>query len=240
MYNLESYNFGELLRRARKSKKISVKEIANKLNKTETTIYKYERNVLMPDLLTVMEICNVLDVGFNDLANIDRVEEARENSNNPFPVNSIYLYYIGFSNNLLCFELEIKSEGGLQKVYFKNIENDSILYVGTIESSQDIAYLYMKNFYINNKKYEKVEIVLNLKYASDERYMGMINGTYDVTNEPLVKKCIVLMKQINHNSEEEVKALKKRLTITEKEFDVMREKQGWIMATENTNDYKII
>ena len=41
-------------------------------------------------------------------------------------------------------------------------------------------------------------------------------------------------------NEEEVKALKKRLTITEKEFDVMREKQGWIMATENTNDYKII
>ena len=240
MYNLESYNFGEQLRKARKSKKISIKEIASKLNKTETTIYKYERNFLMPDLLTVLELCNILDVGFDDLTSKKRIEENRENSNNPFPVDKIYLYYIGYTNNLICFELEIKSEGGFQRVYFKNIENNSILYVGTIESSQDIAYIYMKNYYATNKRFEKVEIVINLKYASDERYMGMINGTYDETNQPLTKKCIILKKQINSNDTKEIEELKGRLRITEEESKTISEKQSWIMDTTNKTDYKVM
>lgn len=240
MYNLESYNFGEQLRKARKSKKISIKEIASKLNKTETTIYKYERNFLMPDLITVLELCNILDVGFDDLTSKKRIEENRENSNNPFPVDKIYLYYIGYTNNLICFELEIKSEGGFQRVYFKNIENNSILYVGTIESSQDIAYIYMKNYYATNKRFEKVEIVINLKYASDERYMGMINGTYDETNQPLTKKCIILKKQINSNDIKEIEELKERLRITEEEYKTISEKQSWIMDTTNKTDYKVM
>ena len=217
MYNLDSYKFGEQLRNARKAKKVSIKDIADKLNKAETTIYKYERNVLMPDLLTVLEICNVLDIGFNDLASINKVEETRENSKNPFPVNNIFVYYIGFTNNLLCFELEIKSEGGFQRVYFKNSENDKILYVGTLESSQDIAYIYMKNYFATNKRFEKVELVINMKYASDERYMGMINGTYDETNQPMTKKCIILKKKIDSNNEKEVNELKERLIIKEDE-----------------------
>lgn len=240
MYNLESYNFGEQLRKARKSKKISIKEIASKLNKTETTIYKYERNFLMPDLLTVLELCNILDVGFDDLTSKKRIEENRENSNNPFPVDTIYVYYIGYKNNLICFELEIKSEGGFQRVYFKNIENNSILYVGTIESSQDIAYIYMKNYYATNKRFEKVEIVINLKYASDERYMGMINGTYDETNQPLIKKCIILKKQINPNDDKEIEELKERLRVTEEEYKTISQRQSWIMDTTNKTDYKVM
>lgn len=240
MYNLDSYKFGEFLRKARKAKKKTVKEIAEKISKTETTVYKYERNELMPDLLTVLEICNVLDIGFDDFTNVTRIEEAKENSNNPFPVNNIYLYYIGFTNNLLCFELEIKSEGGFQKVYFKNTENDTILYVGSLESSQDIAYIYMKNYYATNKRFEKIELVINLKYASDERYMGMINGTYDETNQPLTKKCIILKRPINHKDENEVNNLKERLMITAEEFEIMKKKQGWIMNTTNLTDYKIL
>lgn len=44
MYNLELYKFGELFRKARKDKGISIDELSAKLGKTRTTIYKYERN----------------------------------------------------------------------------------------------------------------------------------------------------------------------------------------------------
>ena len=150
------------------------------------------------------------------------------------------MYYIGFSNNLICFELEIKSEGGFQRAYFKNTDNDKILYVGTLESSHDIAYINMKNYYATNKRFEKVELVMNLKYASDEQYMGMINGTYDETNQPLVKKCIILKNQIDSNNDERVKELKKRLKITNEEIKTMKAKSGWIMDTTNKTDYNVI
>lgn len=55
MYNLNSYNFGENFRRIRKLKKINIREIAQKINKTDTTVYKYERGELMPDIDTVLQ-----------------------------------------------------------------------------------------------------------------------------------------------------------------------------------------
>jgi transcriptional regulator with XRE-family HTH domain len=240
MYNLDSYKFGELFRKARKSKGISVKEIADKINKTETTVYKYERNVLMPDLKTVLEICNVLDVGFDDLASVKKVEETKEHSNNPFSVDKLYVYYIGFTNNLVFFELEIKSEGGFQRVYFKHSETGLIYYVGTLESSQDIAYINMKNYYATNKRFEKVEIILNLKYASDDRYMGLINGTYDDTNQPLTKKCMITKNVINVSDKKEIANIKDRLKITEIELKNIKETNSWTMDVTNKTDYNVI
>lgn len=240
MYNINSNNFGEQLRKARKSKGISIAEIAKKLNKMETTVYKYERNVLMPDLQTVLEICNILDVGFDDLATRVKIEETKENSNNPFNVNTLYLYYLGFNNRIVTFKLEIISEGGFQRVYFKDITTNNIFFVGTLESSHDIAYITMKNYYATNKKFEKVEIILNLKYSSDEKYMGLINGTDDTTNEPLTKKCLVSKIKKESITEEDVKELKSRLKVTEKEIKDIEEKNCWNMDINNKTDYNVI
>ena len=35
-----------------------VGELSKKINKSESTIYKYERDEVLPDILTVLEICN--------------------------------------------------------------------------------------------------------------------------------------------------------------------------------------
>ena len=107
MYNLNSYKFGESFRKARKMKGISVSKIAKEINKTETTIYKYERGDLMPDIETVLQICNVLGTNFDDLTTVKKVEDTENYSKNPFESNIMYLYYLGYKM-LMLFELELK------------------------------------------------------------------------------------------------------------------------------------
>ncbi|MGN1299458.1 MAG: helix-turn-helix domain-containing protein [Candidatus Scatovivens sp.] len=237
MYNLALYKFGELFRKARKDKGISIDELSTKLGKTKTTIYKYERNEIIPDILTVLEICNILEVNFNDLANIERVEEEKENSNNPFSSNKLYIYYLGFKQ-IVYFELEIKSESGFQKVYFKHSETGKIYFVGTIESSQDIAYINMKNYFANNKKFEKVQIIVNLKYSSDDKYMGLITGTDDVSNIPMIKKCLLTNQLIS--DDEELKEMNDRLSATKQEIEEFKKEKFWNVDISNKTDYKTV
>ena len=60
MYNLEAYRIGDMIKKTRQAKNISVEELARRISKTKTTIYKYERNEVLPDAITVFEICNAL------------------------------------------------------------------------------------------------------------------------------------------------------------------------------------
>lgn len=239
MYNLDKYKFGDLFRKARKSKGLSSEQMANKIGKSRATIYKYERNEIIPDLITVLEICNVLEIDFNDLAYLEKVEETKENSKNPFNVDNLYLYYLGFKH-MAVFKLEIKAENGFHKVYFKHTETDYIYFVGTLEANQDIAYITMKNYYATNKKFEKIEIIINLKYTSDNRYMGFIVGTDDTTNIPIAKKCILLKEMIDENDKEDKKETENRLKLSDSELETIKDVKYWRVNIENKDDYKVV
>ena len=67
MYSLNFYNFGNLFRTARKSKGLSIEEIARKINKAPSTVYKYEKNTIIPDFETVINKCNALEIKLDEV-----------------------------------------------------------------------------------------------------------------------------------------------------------------------------
>lgn len=235
MYHLNSYQFGDLFRKTRKAKNISIAEIANQLNKTATTIYKYERNEILPDIYTVLEICNILNINFDDLASKEKMEENIETSCNPFPVNTLYMYYLGF-DDLAEFQLKIETENGFQKVSFVNPFNQTIFFVGSIEANQDIAFITMKNFYVVNKRFEKIMIMVNMSYSSDNKHMGVIIGTKEDSYVPVMKKCMILNSKIPDYEKDEIR---QRLKLTEKEKQEILENNFWYVDFSNRTDYKM-
>ena len=80
MYSLNSYNFGKLFRTARKSKGLSIEEVADKIGKAPSTVYKYEGNTIIPDFETVIQICNALEIKLDDLAFREEVDASLENN----------------------------------------------------------------------------------------------------------------------------------------------------------------
>ena len=239
MYNLNSYCFGENFRRIRKLKKISIREIAQKINKTDTTVYKYERGELMPDIDTVLQICNALEVNFDDLTKIKSIEDTENYSKNPFGVNTLYLYYLGLKR-LMLFKLEFRHEAGFEIVTFNDVKTNTIFFEGTIEHNHERAYIVMKNFYATNIKFEKVQMIINLTYSADSKYVGVITGTEDKANMPMMKRCIVTKELVDENNLEEIQKIKDRLKITPEELKHLTEENFLTLDITNETNYKVI
>lgn len=237
MYNLENYKFGNVLRNIRKSKGMTIEELAEKIGKSVPTVYKYETNLVIVDLPTVLEICNALEVDFDSFVDREKIENNMSLITNPFETDLMYLYYIGF-DDLTLFRLEIQEENGYQKVYFKHKDTDTIYFIGTLEASHDIAYINMQNYVVTNKKFEKVQIVINLKYSSDNKYMGSITGTNDNTNLPLLKKCLLSKKLATTKSE--INEIYDRLKFTDEEKAEIENNNAVTIHFDNKTDYGIM
>ncbi|MDE7309295.1 MAG: helix-turn-helix domain-containing protein [Lachnospiraceae bacterium] len=59
--------FGELLKKTRLKYNITISELSQKVSVSEKMLKKYENNTALPDIETLMEICNILKVTPNDL-----------------------------------------------------------------------------------------------------------------------------------------------------------------------------
>lgn len=233
MYNLDSYKIGKMIREARKSKGLSVEELANKICKSITTIYKYERDEVIPDLVTILEICNVLELDINDLTIQDRIEVNRETSINPFPTDILYIYYLGFGS-LAEYRLKITPENGVMKVEFL-LGDDQVYYVGTIESNSDLAFISLKNYYAVNQCFEKLLLTINMKFCIDGMNTGVILALREEVNQPVIKKIILSRKRINENEKDEII---KRLNLTESERANLLKNGYWYPDISNNSGFK--
>ena len=233
MYNLDSYKIGKKIKEVRKAKGLSVEEFANKICKSITTTYKYERDEVVPDLITTLEICNVLGIDINDLTNQDRIEVNRETSINPFPTDTLYIYYLGFGS-LAEYRLKITPENGVMKVEFL-LGDDQVYYVGTIESNSDLAFISLKNYYAVNQCFEKLLLTINMKFCIDGMNTGVILALREEVNQPVIKKIILSRKRINENEKDEII---KRLNLTESERANLLKNGYWYPDISNNSGFK--
>ncbi len=235
MYSLNSYNFGNLFRTARKSKGLSIEEIAKKIDKAPSTVYKYEKNTIIPDFETVISICNALEISLDELAFKEEVDTNIDMTRNPFPTNILYMYYIDNIDKLYEMKLEIKVEDGIMKVYFKVPSlNDKIFFVGSIESNSDVCFIILKNYSFSNTHFEKVMMFINITHSSDNIKMGIICGEKDNTYIPVVKKICIAEQPLKDN--EKVKMIK-RLEITKKEIEQIKDDGYWYPDVSNKTGY---
>ena len=235
MYSLNSYNFGNLFKIARKAKGISIDEVAKKINKAPSTVYKYERNTIIPDFETVISICNVLEIKLDDLAFREEVDSSIETTNNPFPTDILYMYYIDDIDKLYEMKLEIKAEDGIMKVYFKVPSlDDKIFFVGSIEANSDVAFIMLKNYSSSNNHFEKVMMFINMTHSSDNIKIGVICGEKDNTYIPVIKKICIVTKPLN---EDEKTAMLKRLNITKQEIEQIQKDGFWYPDISNMVGY---
>ena len=64
---MNQIKIGKFIQEKRKEQKLTQSELAEKLNITDRAISKWENGVCMPDVGTIPEICNILNITINDL-----------------------------------------------------------------------------------------------------------------------------------------------------------------------------
>lgn len=233
MYNLDSYKIGKMIRQARKVKGLTVEELAEKICRSSTTVYKYERDEVAPDLITTLEICNVLGLDINDLTVKDRIEVNRETSINPFTTDVLYMYYLGFGS-LAEYRLKITPENGVMKVDFL-LRDNQVYYTGTIESNSDLAFISLKNYYAVNQTFEKLQLTINMKFSVDSMNMGVYLALREDVNLPVIKKFILSKRKIREDEKDEIM---KRLNLTESERANILKNGYWYPDISNNTGFK--
>lgn len=156
MYDISKINIGSNLRKYRKINLLTLQEVAVSLNKTKATISKYEKNEITPDALTLLKLCNILNIGLSDLFPIDE-------HLNAFPFNTkLYVYYLN-GKKLVSSIIDVSIDNYKYKAEFYNYSKtvtDKFEYYlnGTLEYYNPNIYVFLRNITSHMKP---VQIIIN-------------------------------------------------------------------------------
>lgn len=181
-----------------KSPKEQLKMYGQSINKSKATISKYENNEIIPDTITLLEICNSLHISLNELFFLKNENNSNNNKTplNPFHTSKLYLYYYT-DKKLMLSIIDIYYENNILKCRFfngvKNFEDVyykkcAYYYEGLLDADKTTAYF---NFTSKTNMLEKVQIVINIPWSHEVNICkGLILGLTP-NALPIVKKVII-------------------------------------------------
>ena len=228
MYDTDIINVGEKLKKYRNARNMSMQELGDAVGKSKSTINRYETGEILMDILTVIEICNVLNIDINDLCEIS-VQSTEENKNiNPFDYKLLYLYYIS-KGGIVISSIEIEEKKYTNYVSMKNgLVNNKYKqeYVGVMESNYNTSFICLTNA-INNPGLDKFQIEIDLHSKVNNMYYGLFLGISNNTHRPTSRKCILTRELIK--SKEKLNELFEELKVSENEIENIIETKYWDM-----------
>ena len=109
MYNTDIINLGNKIREYRKAQNISVENLGKAIGKSKATVNRYETGEIVMDIITAMEICNILNIDLNDICETEVHSIEKDANRNPFNSNLLYLYFIS-KGGLIISSIEIEKK----------------------------------------------------------------------------------------------------------------------------------
>lgn len=192
--------FGNKLKEARIKKELSLRYIAKMLGKAPSTISRYEKGVIIPSAKEISKLCEILDIYKGELyeENEEKILNL-DNSKNPFKVNKLYLYYLGYTSKTKIgkFKLviDLKERSNYIEVMISDFKTNKIILKGHLLADDFIATIRTENYKTNYPRLETNQIILNISGGTEDVIRGIMlctNGEYI----PNVKKCLVTKKNL--------------------------------------------
>lgn len=217
MPKFNSKEFGNNLKKARKSKGLTQENIARVINKNASTVARFESGQLLPNAEEISLICSEMEINEYELfkSTSDKIVNI-ENSKNPFKTKELFLYYNAYYPNndtykVNKFKLKITERPEKCQVDFLDYKTNKIYLTGHIFSDTNIAVFVFENYKEYSLRLEISEIILNISNGINEVMLGTFtstNGQY----VPSIRKCAISQKDVEITHE-----LVEKLKITEKE-----------------------
>ena len=236
MYDLINMNFTERLREYRKINGYSLEYLGKKVGKAKTTILKYENGNIVPDITTILELCNALHINLNDLF-VPRNDFISRERTNPFDINKLYLYYYT-DNKLISSVIEILEKDNKVKLYngVKNLEkykaDFSYYYEGTLKFDKTIGYFNFQSASFQGLQAENVQISFNIRWSNKFRISKFFILGLTPNSIPVVKKGILTASPIK-----DVLKYNNDLLITKQDLNYIKSRNCWILDDTNYDHF---
>lgn len=233
MYDITNINLGEILRSQRKLKHLSLEYVGDHIYKTKATISKYEKGEIIPDFITVLELCNVLDIDISKLApSITGIYTSKL----PLNTNTLYLYYLT-SNKLISST--IKLEPGVNNIYsahfyngIKTTTKNSVYFKGTVEFSPAITYMNFRNINFAKMKLEQVQIIISTPLSNTSDYFNCFITGLTPDFFPIVKRGLITTMPLDT-----YKIDIKKFKISKEELQKISTNNAWILDTKIYDEF---
>lgn len=239
IYKIDNLNIGEKIKYYRKLANMTLSDVGKAINKSKATISKYENNQIIPDAITLLELCNCLNISINDFIPI--IEEKNINSDilfNPFGTNQLFMYYYTDKKLMTSIIHLLISNGNYMCKFYNGIKNTSnyqncsYYYEGTFESNRTIAYFTLCNSSHKNDILEKVQIVVNVPWSDNIKvYKGLILGLTP-NSLPIVKKIVLSSFEIK-----DIHRYSEALTFSKEEVNKIYNDRALIIENKNYNEF---
>lgn len=198
---------GKNIRLLRKAKKLTLNEFATKINKSVSTMSKYENGDISMDIDTLCEIAEMLEVNLevlldnimeNKFKNKEAINVALLNNNDKF-----YMYHLNAKNNRIIKSIMTKSYSEKEnkftcKLYLDLQNLDDLLscnyyYYGNFCPFDSVTNIYLENF---SNKMEKLSISINNPFSNTDMTNGLLLGIVGKSLSPGVVKILLSSKII--------------------------------------------
>lgn len=234
MYDLTLTTLGNNLKYYRKLRDFTLGELGQIIHKSRATISKYEKCEIIPDILTILEICNALNINLSQLLPIS-VQTSNSYIINPFQSDKLYLYYYTENKLILSIlELQIEENSILTKFYngVKNpnhYKTDSCYYYeGILQSDKIIGYINLSNPSSQTSLLEKLQISFNIPWSKNFQITNFFILGLTPNSLPVIKKGIMSTSPIKN-----LTAYKNDLRITKSDISNLQKDNCWILSTKN-------
>ncbi len=201
---------GKRIRSFRKSKKLSISELASIISKSKATVSKYERGEIIVDIVTLYDIAKALDIQVDLLLYHPpkSLEHHGDLSNPVFFRNTSKLYsyiYDGRINKLLrcVFELVSKADGTNSKVMlymnidsYENYQSCENTYIGQIEHFDVISNIILKN---QETPVEQITISVMSSFLDSPTKWGLMFGISTRPVMPIAAKMLISKKPLKED-----------------------------------------
>ena len=208
---MKSKYIGKRIKGFRKMKNLTLSQLGSLINKSESTISKYESGDIVIDLETLYDISDALNVPIDQLIFIPSVEKNETEEYVPKFFNDIDVlyayYYDGRSNELIRCVIEISnySQDNKKKVYFymnfsdydmyQNCENK---YEGYIEHFHAVTNIELVNL---DTEMERSNIKILATFLDTNLKWGLWNGFSFRPMMPVSLKMLISRNRLEENSE---------------------------------------
>lgn len=240
MYNLDDIKLNEKIKKYRESRNIAATQLGKLISKSKSTISKYESGKVIPDIITLIEICNVLEIDLNELFSQSIRNDIKPIQNNLFRTSKLYFYYYT-QNHLVTSIAELidnKTENITKVRFYNGVKNikkyadkSSYYYEGKLTYDKTVGYINLENINSQGTQYEKIQISFTIPWNDRINKTFFFILALTPHSIPVIKKGIMSVSELSN-----IHDYDHYLKISKDDLNKIKYNNAWILNDSNYDD----
>lgn len=205
---------GSQIKMFRKIKKLTIEDLAKLINKSKSTVSKYESGEITIDIITLYDIAKALNINIINLIDYEEDKMVEVEPHFFWQADNLYMYHQSGKKIYLSFiqlKFDEKSRKTIATLYYKveninDLKNCDCVYQGYMHHHDNIL-----NFNLNNSLYESESVLMNffVPMKKTKAISGLISGLEGVSLRPSSYKVILSKSELTAEEQQEMLQLSK-------------------------------